>query len=235
MCYSEHGKATGWVAPNRERQSSLLPALPHSKEHATQGGVAMSRKLDTHYCAYCRQPFQTKIPVQRFCSITCGSLSPLSLAERLAQSVQRCGHGDCSLCCWEWTGARHRRGYGSFSHRNQAYRAHVAAWIVHAGQPVARGIQVLHRCDNPPCCNPAHLFTGTQRDNMQDAARKGRLKIPGIFGESHPAAHLSTAQVEYIRALRVQGFSYAAIRKMVQPASHSTIMRICLNQTRKRG
>jgi hypothetical protein len=75
--------------------------------------------------------------------------------------------------CWEWLGAI-TGGYGSFDHR----RAHRVSWEMHNGPiPVgegAHGTCVLHRCDNPTCVNPAHLFLGTNRDNALDRERKGR-------------------------------------------------------------
>ena len=76
--------------------------------------------------------------------------------------------------CWEWKGARVKGGYGNrgigggrsaLTHR-LAYE-----WVY---GPIPAGMHVLHRCDNPPCCNPAHLFLGTERDNALDKCRKGR-------------------------------------------------------------
>lgn len=55
-------------------------------------------------------------------------------------------------------------------------RAHRAAWVEASG-PIPLGILVCHRCDNPPCCNPAHLFLGTQSDNIKDGYAKGRIKV----------------------------------------------------------
>lgn len=86
--------------------------------------------------------------------------------------------------CWRWLGATGRGGYGNlgftFSIKWHGFRvklpvrAHVAAYQILVG-PVPAGHHVLHSCDNPPCCNPAHLFTGTQTDNVRDAILKGRL------------------------------------------------------------
>ncbi len=77
--------------------------------------------------------------------------------------------------CWEWTRMR-RQGthpYGLLYVNNRQRRAHRIAWEL-ANGPIPDGIEVCHRCDNPPCCNPAHLFLGTQRDNMDDCVAKGR-------------------------------------------------------------
>ncbi len=75
--------------------------------------------------------------------------------------------------CWEWTGSL-TEGYGSFDHR----KAHRVSWEMHNG-PIpqgagAHGTCVLHKCDNPSCVNPTHLFLGTNRDNAIDRERKGR-------------------------------------------------------------
>lgn len=90
-------------------------------------------------------------------------------ADRFWARVQR-GDG-----CWLWTGARNEFGYGRVSIRSRVYKAHRVAWYLARG-PVPDGIDVLHSCDNPPCCNPAHLHLGTHRQNMREmVARNPRF------------------------------------------------------------
>lgn len=102
--------------------------------------------------------------------------------------------------CWEWNGYRHSFGYGMISRVGQhtMLTAHRVSWELTNG-PIQDGKQVLHKCDNPPCCNPAHLFLGTHLDNMADAVAKGRLSFPVMRGESNPKARLTEGQVVEIR------------------------------------
>lgn len=80
--------------------------------------------------------------------------------------------------CWLWLGGRKskdpRRAYGEVWMDGRKRPAHRVAWELHYGEPFPVGLNACHSCDNPPCVNPRHVFPGSQRDNMQDAVRKGR-------------------------------------------------------------
>lgn len=75
--------------------------------------------------------------------------------------------------CWLWLASKAPGGYGQVRINRVLVRAHRVAYERAVG-PVPDGLHVLHRCDNPPCCNPAHLFVGTRSDNMRDMVAKGR-------------------------------------------------------------
>lgn len=73
--------------------------------------------------------------------------------------------------CWQWNGAT-QKGYGALLFMRKNIRAHRASWILHNGQ-IPDSMHVLHKCDNPPCSNPEHLFLGSHKDNMKDMRSKG--------------------------------------------------------------
>lgn len=94
--------------------------------------------------------------------------------------------------CWIWAAGRFEKGYGQF--RNK--RANRVAWEIVIGK-IPKGLQVLHRCDNPPCVRPSHLFLGTQLDNIRDMRRKGRDNY--VRGTKIGTAKLSENAVLRIR------------------------------------
>ncbi len=123
-----------------------------------------------------------------------------SLAERLWARVDRRGPGDC----WVWAGCKQWNGYGRIGRGGSGLTilTHRAAWEM-ANGPIPEGMRVLHTCDNPPCCNPAHLFLGTQADNGADMARKGRAAR--LRGEMNAEAKITATDAEDIRRLAAAG------------------------------
>ena len=119
--------------------------------------------------------------------------------DRLWSKIDKKGPEDC----WPWLASTVGRGYGSVrigASRSGKMLAHRAVYLQHFGGPIPDDLQVLHSCDNPPCCNPAHLFLGANADNMADRDAKGRGAKPPIHrGATHPRAKLTAAEAAEIR------------------------------------
>lgn len=136
-----------------------------------------------------------------------------SLAERFWPKVK------ITRGCWLWTGCLDKAGYGQINKGAHAgnLRAHRASWLLAHGS-IPRGVHVLHRCDNPPCVRPSHLFLGNDGDNARDCASKGRnffQKHPErhIRGDTHPDAKLSHAKVGEIIRRHAAGETQSALGK----------------------
>ena len=117
--------------------------------------------------------------------------------------------------CLNWTGARFKTGYPKISWKGKTHYGHRLSYHLNIGE-IPVGKFVCHSCDNPKCCNPAHYFLGTQKDNMRDASQKGRLAGNGgkIFGSNHHLASLTESQVVEIRARYVaEGESQRALAR----------------------
>ena len=102
--------------------------------------------------------------------------------------------------CWLWTRGN-AAGYGWFAHAGKQYYAHRFAFEYFKGPTQ---LYVLHSCDNPLCCNPGHLYAGTQKQNMADKLSRGRANMPR--GESHGHSKVTSTQVQAIRALAESGY-----------------------------
>lgn len=133
---------------------------------------------------------------------------PRSIAERLWEKVDRNGPTMPGMesPCWVFTGTKSDDGYGSISsggHSGKMLRAHRVAWELENG-PIPEGVELCHRCDNPPCCRPSHHFLGTHSENMLDASGKGRLptaprRASKNRGERNGRARLTAQQAAAIR------------------------------------
>lgn len=138
-----------------------------------------------------------------------GKLVVLSLAERLQNKYEV----DLATRCWNWKGSL-RRGYGYLKSGKTKLSAHRVSWEVRFGK-IPPGQWVLHKCDNPKCVNPEHLFLGTALDNNLDMIRKGRAKLHNSGnlrpGEENPYSKLTEAAALHIYRKEMRPTDYAKL------------------------
>ena len=137
-------------------------------------------------------------------------LIPERLVERFLSYIDI---KDDVSACWLWTAARDRKGYGKYSYPRKAdtdkqVAAHRAAYVIASGETIVSTQYVCHECDNPPCCNPAHLYIGNARTNMRDRDQKGRQ----ARGEEQGSSVLTREQVTEIRRLYLADTTLSQIR-----------------------
>lgn len=141
---------------------------------------------------------------------------------RFWAKVDKQGNDDC----WNWTGSLRGRRYGDLRVNGPKEKAHRVSWVIHNSQ-IPDGICVCHRCDNPACVNPSHLFTGTHADNMADRDMKGRLGPR--HGEYGSNTKLTEKQV--IEIIRLRGGVTQVTLAERFGVSPSTIGMIHINKT----
>ena len=98
--------------------------------------------------------------------------------------------------CWEWQGGKDFFGYGRAWLNGRRVKAHRFSMFIRMCKVLPKSILVCHHCDNPPCCNPGHLFLGDYQHNMTDKMKKGRHR--SLKGENHRGAKLSDEIVREI-------------------------------------
>lgn len=109
----------------------------------------------------------------------------------------RCGRDDE---CWPWVRHLNSHGYGDCKYQGRRTNAHQVALELATGESLPRDVVVCHRCDNRACCNPSHLFRGSQGDNVRDCNAKGRARHNRTNGEHRPLHKLTEQQVRDIRS-----------------------------------
>lgn len=161
------------------------------------------------------------------CKCDCGNDYQVRRHHLLQGNVKSCGclknHSDWKTNykineltgCWEWSGARLKTGYGfakrkcHIKKKKKNYLAHRLFYEHYKGE-IPEGYFVCHKCDNPPCVNPLHLFIGKSIDNAQDKVNKGRQ----LKGETHPSHILTEMQVIEIRRQYENGISINTLAKI---------------------
>jgi hypothetical protein len=121
----------------------------------------MTKRKTVSVCRGCSKSFPLERRLQTYCSTEC------SLSSRLIKGADD--------DCWLWTGPKNNKGYGQLTERQRHRYAHRIAYELYSGH-IPAGHVICHHCDTPLCCNPAHLFVGTQADNMADMHKKGRAR-----------------------------------------------------------
>jgi len=122
-------------------------------------------------------------------------LTNTSLEEKFWAGISKKGPADC----WNWTKSLTvHGGYGQFTHMHKLYKAHQVSYRIHFGE-IPKGKFVCHKCNNPACCNPAHLYAGTPADNWRDTIEsKKACRFPIYRGEECHDAKLTEAKVRDI-------------------------------------
>ena len=138
-------------------------------------------------CDCGNQVVRSNCQLQRLGLKTCNNCPPES---KILQNVTLTESG-----CWEWRKYRNADGYGKVKYRGISVSSHIVSYQLFVGP--TNDLCVLHTCDNPPCCNPFHLFLGTPADNLRDMTEKGRRAK--FKGEINPSAKLTDEMVLAIR------------------------------------
>lgn len=129
--------------------------------------------------------------------------------------------------CWDWIASKGTFGHGKIFFRGRNIIASRASWILYRGE-IPKGMCVCHKCDNPGCVNPEHLFLGTHAENMLDKTRKGRAPS----GKAVKSSKLTDDDVLEIRRLYKNGASCGEIQKKFN-VHKGTIWRAATNQSWK--
>jgi hypothetical protein len=186
--------------------------------------------MKTIICQHCKQPYSgiQNMTRRKYCGMACAKAAERSKGpERFWAKVDKESNPNG---CWIYTGFKKWDGYGWVARaqgdgRVRWMTAHRYAWILTNGEP-EEGLHILHQCDNPPCCNPAHLRLGTHQDNMADQVSKLRH----VFGERSGRNKIKNyEEAEEIRRRNAAGESYTQLAAEYGVA-RSHIYQICTHR-----
>jgi hypothetical protein len=185
-------------------------------------------------CPHCSKTFKRRLhDLNRglgvTCSVSCGQRlrrAKQPRAEAFWKKVRLVSPGEC----WEWTGYVNKHGYGVTSWDQKSMLSHRKAYKLTTGALPDDGKVLCHTCDNPPCCNPAHLFVGTGSENMQDSIAKGRFRR--ACGDANGKTKLLTPAVLDVRARFSRGETQTEISRELN-INRSTVRNIVHRRTWK--
>lgn len=184
--------------------------MPHANRPQpglTDSWGRRNRKLSDINCAQCGATFRPRANVDKCCSDQCKAL--WWEAYKFTRAVRRFWARVIKTeGCWEWQGRKDKKGYGYCRAFDRTlWRTHRLSWFIHHG-PIPEGQWVLHKCDNPSCVRPDHLFLGDHDANTEDKISKSRQARGEMCKKK-----LIAAQVLEIRKLRGEGHSLRVVAK----------------------
>lgn len=136
--------------------------------------------------------------------------------------------------CWEWTGKLNNQGYGTFQFRGKRRLVHRISYRIKYGK-FPKDLFVCHRCDNPKCVNPDHLFLGTAKDNMNDAAVKGRAARKYTADVVMKAVKLVRSGLNRKETAKIVGMSHALVVQIMNGWVWGHVTRIKKKERKRRG
>lgn len=186
------------------------------KERVRHGKLVTIRKVQ-------KSQKKPHIPAKWLCKCDCGNEKIIHECNLYGKGIQSCGcvgekrFGIYRFTkefilervkidkngCWIWLGNKHKQGYGALRYKKKYALAHRVSWEIYMGE-IPKGIKVCHKCDVTSCCNPEHLFLGTQKDNVIDAIDKGKFKNRKLGKRRNK---LNYEQVQEIKELHKQGMT----------------------------
>ncbi len=173
----------------------------------------MQRKMVIQICLNCKKQFSVRdSAVKRGggknCSKSCATTYKwINSVKTLPEEIfyKNISYPDHSDGCWQYK-VLDMKGYGQLKVNRKTYRASRFSWEIHIGN-IPEGFLICHRCDNPCCVNPGHLFLGTSADNHKDMMQKGR-QVPPIGSKAH-SAKLNESLVKDIKIRMKEEFKFS--------------------------
>ena len=203
--------------PSRKRDVAL-----YCSRRCVMRKNAIAQRIPPRNCIQCGAVYQSKNRVQRYCSVHCAKLHHHAINPELSQRPvlsRFWSRIDKTDTCWNWTRSKSKAGYGFMSIKGVHTYMHRFSYELHFGA-IPDELLVCHRCDNPACVRPDHLFLGTDQDNTTDKVWKGRH----LRGNQVYNAKLNPDAVRDIRISELS-VSNLASKYNVSPAAITAVIR----------